>query len=376
MRMGKMIVDFKWRSCTLALATIVCGAAHAQEITADGYFDFYFQNDSLKTPSNANLTGRAFDVKHNRWQTAVGQIGFSKAAAHKDPGFNLQFYWGPNADTIALGEPAGSKEYKFIRNAYVTWMMGSEKSPWTFDFGKFDTPIGYEGIDNRFQDNYSRSFNWSFSQPVYHTGLRASHAINAKTSAMAYVVTGWNEISDSNGRPSVGLSLTHQPNTKWSYTLNEYFGKEGSNSPNDAGVNGGIAFPAAGVKDLWMNDFIGVYLPDATSKWVVNYDYGQAKVAGAKGTWSGLDVYYRKDLSKGRALAFRLDHMEDTDGLRTGAPIKLDSATATYDWSFNKSLTLRFEARYDKSSNPFFVDSNGNLNKSRTTFAIAQILKF
>lgn len=351
-------------------------AQDAPAVSADGYFDFYFQNDSLKAPANGSLAGRAFDIKHNRYSVAVGQLGFSKAATHKDAGFTLQFFGGKNADLISLGEPGGSKAYKFIRQAFVTWQLGSEASPWTFDLGKFDTPIGYEGIDNRFQDNYSRSFNWSFSQPVYHTGLRASHAFSPKLSSLFYVVSGWNEVEDANGRPGVGVGLTYQPNVKLSVTLNQYLGREGSDTANDAGVFGGLALPSAGAQTLSMTDFIATYLPDDKQKFVLNADYGTTKNGGAGGSWNGVDVYYRRQLNSTKAFALRLDHMDDVSGLRTGAPVKLDSLTGTFDWNYRSNLTFRFEVRADRANTNFFNDADGNFRKNRTTLTFAQIYKF
>lgn len=360
---------------TLIIALTALGTlalASDQHVKFGGYADGYYQYDFGRPVNGDSVSGRGLDIADNRPTFAFAELDMSLDP--KPFGFNLQFYAGRGPELIHLTEPGGRNTYRYVRQAYGTYVTPG-KNPITIDFGKFDTWIGYEGIDNRYQDEYSRSFNWTYSETTYETGLRVTGKLNPKLSGAFYAVQGWNEVKDGNGGKSLGVGLSYSPDDKTSFTVQNHFGDEGSTTANDAGSYGGIGFANPGVSKVDLIDFIASRQLTPATKVAFNVDYATSDRDPNKGKWNGEVLYLRHQLKPNQALSARLDRFEDNDGLRTGRRMQLYSATATYDYSFNDHFTGRLELRHDMASQPFF-NSDSGLKSSRTTITAALIAKF
>lgn len=356
----------------IAAGPSVTQAPTKAKVNFAGYADGYYEHDLGKPAAGETLNGRGLDISNNRLTLSFAEVDASLAPAPF--GFNLQLYGGRGPELIHLAEPGGKNKYRWIRTAYVTYVTPG-KTPVTIDFGKFDTWIGYEGIDNRYQDEYSRSFNWTYSEPTYETGLRATAKLSDKLSGALYIVQGWNEVEDPNDGRSAGLALTYTPDAKTTLTLQNHFGVEGSKTPNDVGSYGGIAFANPGTSFVHLVDFIASYQITPATKVAFNVDYANSDKAPNRGKWNGEVLYLRHQLKPNQAIGVRLDRMEDTDGLRTGSPVLFHSLSGTYDYTINNNFTLRFEVRRDFASHSFFNSDNGP-KKERTTLTAALIAKF
>ncbi len=355
----------------LVLASMSCAQSHS-DWTLGGYLDAYFQYDFGRPASGDTVNGRGFDIAHNRLRLAVVEIDALLAPTAKRPfGVNVQLIAGKNADLINLAEPGAKNKYKWIRQAYVSY--AGPKSGWVFDLGKFDTWIGYEGVDTRTSDQYSRSFNWTYSEPTYETGLRATGKLSQTLSLGLYLVQGWNEV-ESNGSPSLGAQLTVVVSPKTTVVVQNHFGNEGSNKPNDVGTFGGIGFPRAGVSRVHLFDAIITHQLSDKTKLAFNMDYGNASGGANAGKWNGEVLYLRHLVSDKQAASLRFERFEDVDGVRVGAPMILHSATLGYEWAVHRNGTLRLELRRDFANQSFFVDRNGTSN-NRTTIIAAAIVK-
>jgi len=342
------------------------------QVKFGGYVDGYFQFDFGKPVTGDSVNGRGFDVAHNRANLTFAQIEASLAP--KPLGFTLQLFGGRGPELIHLTEPGGRHKYRWVRKAYGTYVSAG-RSPVTLDFGKFDTWIGYEGIDNRFQDEYGRSFNWTYSEPTYETGLRASAKLAGKLSGSVYLVQGWNEVQDGNHGKTFGLTLSYVSDAKTTLTLQNHSGDEGSLRSNDAGSFGGIGFPNAGISKVHLIDLILVHQATGATRVAFNIDYASSADAPNNGHWNGEVLYVRHQLKPAYCLAGRIERFEDTDGLRTGSRVKLYSLTASYDYAVSDHLTGILELRRDIADQPFFNSSNG-LKSNRTTATLAAMVKF
>ena len=349
--------------------------ASAQSVKVNGFIDVYYAHNFARSGRGLTLNGRGFDVRNDEANLSFAEIDFAKPVTKNELGFTAMFYAGRSPDIIHVAEPGGKDYTKWIRQAFVTYQTNGSK-PWTIDFGKYDTWIGYEGIDTRYQDQYSRSFNWTYSETTYETGLRASTALTNKLNGAFYVVQGWNEVKDANDGKSWGITLTYSPDSATTYTLQNHSGTEGSTRANDAGSFGGIAFPKAGTSRVDLIDFIASHQLCSKVKAAFNVDYGNSNDVPNKGKWNGEVLYLKDQLSNYQAGSLRFERFEDNDGLRTGAPVKLYSATGGYDHTFTPNLTLRLELRHDISDNAFFLGRNGSLDRNRTTVTVAAIGKF
>jgi len=342
-------------------------------IDVSGYADLYYQYNPSHPQVNGGVNGRWFDINHNKYTLAAMQLDVSHAPTEKQPfGFFVSLLSGQNADILASTEPGGINTYKNFMQAYVSYMI-SGRIPTTFDFGKWYSFIGYEGLDSRAQDNYSRSFLFTSLEPDYMTGLRVTSTLSSKLTANAYVYQGYNEVQDSNLGKTVGAALTYAFSPKLTATLQGYYGDEGSDTANQSGSFGGIGFPTPGVSKVGQACLYAVYQPNANDKFAFDSDYASAK---GMGNWNGMELIYRRQINDRNALAFRVERAEDTSGLRfLAGPLLLHSLTGTYDYNLSKNALLRFEIRHDFASADFFASSSGP-TKQRTTLSFAQIFKF
>jgi len=345
----------------------------AKGLQATGYLDFYFQTDFGQPRGRQPANGRGFDTTQGAFKLSAAQLDLSLAPTVKHPfGFWLTGLVGPEATLFAATEPAGIDKYKDLAQAYVTYLAPT-RFPLTFDFGKWYSFVGYEGIDNRVQDNYSRSLLFAGLEPGYMTGLRGCAVVSGKLTLNGYLYQGFNEVQNSNSTLMSGLGATMALTPALTATLQGYYGKESSAAINQSGTFGGIGFPTPGESWVTQGNLVVTYQPNPKDKFAV--DATQAS-ATRKGDWSGIAAYYRRQIDGRNAVGIRVERAADPDGIRfLAGPLLLHSLTATYDYTVNKNLNLRFELRHDLGDNPFFNADSG-LATHRTTFTFAQIVKF
>lgn len=338
-----------------------------------GYADFYYQYDTGNPPANQTVNGRWYDLNHDSYRLAALQLDLSRTTSPAQRfGFWFTLLAGPDASVLASTEPGGIDTYKDFSQAYVEYLVPG-KVPVTIDFGKWYAFIGYEGLDSRTQDNYSRSFTFTSLEPDYMTGFRTTAVLNPKFTVNGYLYQGYNEVKGSNSTLKVGSGVTYTPDDKWAVTLQGYEGKESGDDENQSGTYGGIGFPTAG--ESWINqgNLITVYKPNSKDKFAFDGTYASATQMG---NWNGEAIYYRRQFDARNAACVRVDHADDSDGLRfLSGPLQLDSFTGTYDYNLTKNFLLRFEVRHDTASHPFF-DSDRGAAMQRTTFTFAQVISF
>ena len=350
-----------------------------KDLSVTGYVDMYYSYDFGKPMSGANVlggSGRQFDVANNQFGFAALALNINKKITADNPfGFTIGVLLGKNADILNAFEPAGpNSSFKNLSQAYVSYAV--PKSPVTVDLGKFLTWIGYEGLASADNDNYSRSFLYYYSQPVYHTGVRASGTLPGGLTAAVAAVNGWNEVDDSNAGKGYGASLSGTFG-KTTVTGNYYGGNEGS-----AKVNG---FGSGGVTSVQLADLIVVHQLTPTVKLALNADYGQAKPTetdanAAHGKFSGIAGYVKATFTSVLSGGLRYEVFTDKNGIRTGAGptgARLTEVTGNLDYNVSKDALFRVELRYDKSNRSLFPsDDTGGTSKERTTLSFSHVLKF
>jgi len=344
-----------------------------KDITVSGYLDFYYQMDFGRPPHVQTVNGRWYDINHDSFQLAAAEVDATKpVTATNRFGFTVAILEGSDSSILAATEPGGVKTYKDFSQAFVTYLVPI-KPVTTVDFGKWYAFVGYEGLDSRTQDNYSRSFTFTSLEPDYMTGFRITSAVTPMLTLNGYLYQGYNEVKNSNSTTMTGAGVVYAFTDKLTATLQGYNGKESDDKLNDAGSYGGIGFPTPGASWVTQGNLITVYQPNSKDKLAFDGTYASAV---GKGVWNGEAVYYRRQIDSRQAACVRVERAEDDDGLRffSGGMI-LHSITGTYDYSVSKNLLLRLELRRDFASHPFF-DASGGPSSQRTTLTFAQIVKF
>jgi hypothetical protein len=95
-------------------------------------------------------------------------------------GYNVQLWLGPDSNELDVGGDAAA-----VKNAYVELRV-PVGSGLDLQVGRFDTIIGYEGVD--YNNNPFYSHSWGFAiEPTIHTGIKASYQVADELSVSALV---------------------------------------------------------------------------------------------------------------------------------------------------------------------------------------------
>ena len=222
-----------------------------------------------------------------------------------------------------------------------------------WDAGKFVTPMGAEVIESQDNWNYTRSVLFGYAIPFYHTGVRATITAAPKVILGAQLVNGWNNTSEINGNKTVHLSLTLKPNDKFTWIVNDMFGKETPGS-ND-------------VRNLFDTTLTLTATPQLSL--MANVDYG--KEADTK--WWGIAGYAKYQANPNWALVGRYEYLDDTKGGFMTFGTKAQTVTITSDHMIAGGLRTRFEYRTDFADEAIFAKSDGSTKKSQTTLTVGLV---
>ncbi len=363
-----------------------------------GYFDTYFFAN-LNNPSTRNNLGssgsaRGFDRFSNQFQLGmfltqinytnknvefVGEVGYGPNMQYASYGSDFRYKWG----TVVA-----SNTYTaiFIKQAYIKLKASKKLS---FVMGQFGTHIGYEYIDAPLNFHYSISNTFNSGIPFYHVGLKATYAFSDKISLMGGVVNGTDNINSNNGSMKFIGQVLVTPREGLELSLNTIQGNEANSR-----TNGKDTTSYFGVLD-----FVANYQVNQKVKLGFWAMYGSQQGEFQGGTyfaqmrhWSGVSLYTQIKINKDFAVGTRLEHFDNTEGVRplltNGLGTYVDTFTLTGSFQLSDgALTLKPELRFDsfeKMKGPNgeqmvqqFADRNGNFTKNnQTTIGMAAILKF
>jgi len=355
----------------IALGAASAPAARAGEeeggkVTISGSLDWYYQysfNHPPRNPGGAEVGGRAFDIKNDQFALSLVEINVNRTPSKAFPvGLTLTGTVGKTADLVHATEP-GTKTVRFLQQLYGTYTT-TGGTPVTIDVGKFVTHHGFEVIESATNWNYSGSLLFTWAIPFYHMGIRLSAPLSSQLTAGVHFVNGWNNVEDDNSGKSIGAQLNWKPTSALNLILNYMGGDEFTGAALPANLNTHL-FDLAAVWSL--NDRL---------KLGFNADYATAAKTGVGGgNWSGQAFYARYQLSASQALALRLEHFEDSDGLRTGVAQNLNEITATWEHVWRQNLITRLEFRHDHAGTAWFPSGSGG-KRSQETLTLSQVVKF
>jgi hypothetical protein len=303
---------------------------------------------------------RAFDTKADSFGLDLLELVFAKDPAAGVIGYKVKISAGDTAQIInAGGLGAASPDAIDVTEAYISY-IAPVGSGLRFDVGKMGTFIGAEVMEAIDNPNYSRSFLFTWAEPLTHTGVKASYTFTDNVNAALFVVNGWDNSSDNNTGKSYGASVNVASGDLFSAYINYLTGPEQISNTRD---NRSLA------------DLVVTIKPVKPLSFILNYDNGNEKNAVATGNakWSGVSVIAKYDFNDTYSLSVRGESFDDTDGFRTGTKQKLTEVTVTPEIRLNGGVVLRPEYRHDTSDQQSF--DNGT-KKSQDTFALAAMYRW
>ncbi|MDE2262471.1 MAG: porin [Gammaproteobacteria bacterium] len=320
-------------------------------ITESGYVaGSYFHSTGVNSDHQ-------FDTGHDTFQ--LDEAGLTLAYQPKS-GFGavVDVIAGEDAKIVDFAESAGASANSFdILQGYAQYVSG----PLTVQAGKFTTLAGAEVIAPTGNTNYSRSLLF-YGEPMTHTGLRATYAVNDMVSVIVGVNNGWNYTKLSGFSSKTGeFGLALAPTKNFSLTAQAYVGRD----------------PVVGAGRT-LFDTVATYNVTSALSLVASFDWGkQAQVAGPDLKWDGLAAYVNYQLNSEWRVSLRGEYFDDKDGFMTTVPQKIKEGTVTFGYDPVSNFELRLEARYDSSNAPGFVKwSSGAPTDNQTEVALQSVFKF
>ncbi len=393
------------RVCAIAGAlALVCSHAALAEEPPKSWFQLITVNAFVSTGYTWNFNNpasnqnqlRAFDYQHNSINIDAAELVVQKAVANPgDFGFRIDLAMGTVAKVAAASglfrDPTTGIAGDFdLQQAFASYIVKLGKGL-RIDVGKFVTPVGAEFIEgyDGYNDNFSRSFLFTWAIPFTHTGLKLTYAFNDKFAASVMLVNGWDNVIDNNAAKSFGVFLAITPVAPLQIYLNYIGGPEQANDNTDF---------------RHLADVGVVYKPTARWSFTLNADYGfdanaikpapmvptamnpnpmmtpDAGTAAAGVTsdaqWVGVAAYIRAQATKRFALVLRGEAFWDLDGYRTGTAQRLLEATLTPEFRVTDAIVVRADLRIDNSDQPVFQRSDGLMRHYQPTLGINALYVF
>lgn len=236
--------------------------------------------------------------------------------------------------------------------------------------GKMNTHIGAESLEAVLNQNYTRSFLWSYAEPTTHTGLRLSYDLSPQVCLMGHINNGWDNFSDTNAAKTLGLSLCYTPNDRVGMYFNVLNGPEPDNYTLDKDITNKY------YNNRFLFDWVGSFRLSKKFLLLGNYDSGKQDnylLDGTAATWSGFSLIGSYDFTDTFSLSLRGEIFSDPQGYRTGVPQTLRELTLSPQFKVGKNVVIRPEYRYDWSDVKSF---NNGLTNNQSTIGIGVMVNF
>lgn len=277
----------------LVLSLLPAGAI-AQEtpgVTWGGYVDTYFAYD-FSRPRNLDRAYTTQPARHHEMNVNLAFVEV-KVDREKTRG-RLALQAGTSVQANYAGEPtvgstSGPSLSRNIQEAYAGYRVADQT--W-IDAGIFFSHIGAESFISSDNLTYTRSLVADYS-PYYQSGARLSHQWSDEWSTQAFVLNGWQNISESNQTVAFGTQVAYAPNSRLKWTYNTFLGRESSRRQ--------------------FHDLVLTYQPNTAWSMAAQADIGiqQETSNGKSGHWKGATLLARHRVSTLWAVSGRVERYED-----------------------------------------------------------------
>lgn len=365
-------------------------------IEFSAFVDAYFGvNYNLPKPQSGRNVLRPHDSSNG---FALSWVGVNASYPADPVGATLSFRFGPTAHQIGTACVSDDKSncdsgngLENVKQAFGSWKPGGADSRVEIDLGKFDTPFGAEVSESHLNMNYTRSMLYA-SQPLFHTGLRASVGLSDALDFKLLAVNGWNNSLDNNVGKSFGAQLNfHLKNADDADLLSVSLGYMGGPEHDDtatvtckagerfstSSVGGCVAGKSSpelqtGVVDRASSnteglrhllDLVVTANPIERLRLILNADYGvdrrrksDAVTEFESASYYGALLGARVAVVDQFGVAARGEYFHDSAGTISGYPAAMDlfGGTLTLDYEPSDYLTIRLDNRFDWAARQIF----------------------
>lgn len=326
------------RYLLLALAGLPAAVLGATQW--DAFLDTYYGYDS-SAPRSAERSFTTQALRHNEPNVNLAMIG--GRVEEKNFRGKLTLHGGNSVEANTIEE---TSDLKYLQEAFA----GARAGEVWFDGGIFLGHIGAESWISRDNWTYTRALGSEYT-PYYETGLRASWK-----KFQFFILNGWQNIRETNGAKSLGLSWAHAFSPRLHFTYNNFFGDEEV-------VSARSRFRA-------YHNFILKYLPSQTWNYLLTWDLGHQSQQRNDGVdlWWTVALTVRRVISADRAWALRLEHYADPHEANVltsgGAGFVTSSVSLNFDQRLGERLWWRTEVRGYEARDRLFPEGRRGLRKT------------
>ncbi len=244
-----------------------------------------------------------------------------------------------------------------LEQGYLNYTIGSGQT-WSFSFGKFNAPIGFELLDAPDMFQYSHAIVFDNGLPTNLTGLMVGTEFPAVVDWCFYIVNGWDVNSDNNRDKTFGTRIGITPMENLNFGLSAISGPEQDDNVSSRRT---------------VVDWDFTYNPFAF--WTIGSEinWGSESLAlpgGETGIWSGWLLMNNFAIGDRWGITTRFDYFNDKDGLRTGTPQEWKAICISPSVSIIDGLGGLVELRYDFSDQDVFTKSDGEPTDNQVTTAV------
>jgi Putative beta-barrel porin-2, OmpL-like. bbp2 len=325
-------------------------------------------------------TGPFFDANGGR--QLAGPNDFNKAldlqnlnlsATLNGPFISAKFEGSFGSDADVIASNGQSRSGANLTQAYLQAVKGNG----TLIVGKFETLAGAEYIEAPLNTNYSRSYLFGYAIPFTHTGARFTYVLSPKFTIVAGANNGWDDWKFAGKKKTIegALLMTLSPAVTWN--VQTYNG-------NDFAVSGNsVLLLAPTYTNRMLYDSELSVKATSSLTLIANYDNGtqladNGALFPASAHWNGLAGYANYAFTPVYGISLRKETFGDPQGFRTGIPQRLQSNTATFNYTPGSNYIFRAEYRLDSSSaNSFtFANNNGVGRDHQASIGLEAVVKF
>jgi hypothetical protein len=249
------------------------------------------------------------------------------------------------ADIEYVNDGTGSLNMD-LEQGYLSYNLGSAQK-WTFSFGKFNAPIGFESADAPGRHQHSYAAVSTYALPGNLTGASLSTQFSTAVDAIVYVVNGWDVNSDNNSGKTWGMRWGFTPIADLNFGLSAVTGPEQADRTDSH----------RSVFDL---DLTYQITPTFLFGGEANYGM-ESKVLtnGEDAKWFGFLLTSNIGLSGNVNLTMRADYLKDYKGHPTGFAQDLKALTVAPKLKIVDGLEALVEMKYEVSNHEVFSTTSG-----------------
>lgn len=253
--------------------------------------------------------------------------------------------------------------------------------------GRMTGILGYEIIPPVGNFFYSRSYAFSYAEPLLITGMMAKYPMSDRLTVLAGFHQGIHRFEDNN----------NVMNFQGGFTWTSCDGRDSLAYAVDTGRN-----DAAAVEDEYVHSIVFKHQVSKRLLYVLQNDLGHrnnvAGLGGADAEWYGINQYLLYTINPCWSAGIRAEWLRDDDGVIvlgldnlpqgrgwTGAPGYAGNfyeVTLGLNWTPNSSVSIRPEARWDwydglaNAAGPYPLPYDDGTSRNQFTFAVDLIYTF